>query len=102
MVSWQVWAWGEQVLDSGSEERFTVDTALTERGVLSALLIQPTRTEDFALPYNCTAWNRFGARSAAVTLHRQGKPRPLAHSPAGPAHTQPCNSCTDWHHLAPR
>ncbi|CAM4677565.1 unnamed protein product [Lepidochelys olivacea] len=66
-----VWAWGEQVLDSGSEERFTVDTALTERGVLSALLIQPTRTEDFALPYNCTAWNRFGARSAAVTLHRQ-------------------------------
>ncbi|CAM5124469.1 unnamed protein product [Natator depressus] len=66
-----VWAWGERVLDSGSEERFTVDTALTERGVLSALLIQPTHTEDFALPYNCTAWNRFGARSAAVTLHRQ-------------------------------
>ncbi|KAH1179732.1 kin of IRRE-like protein 2 isoform X1 [Mauremys mutica] len=66
-----VWAWGERVLDSGSEERFTVDTALTERGVLSALLIQPTRLEDFALPYNCTAWNRFGARSAAVTLRRQ-------------------------------
>ncbi|TFJ98021.1 allograft inflammatory factor 1 [Platysternon megacephalum] len=66
-----VWAWGERVLDSGSEERFTVDTALTERGVLSALLIQPTRPEDFALPYNCTAWNRFGARSAAVTLRRQ-------------------------------
>uniref|UniRef100_A0A8C4Y5H1 Kirre like nephrin family adhesion molecule 2 n=1 Tax=Gopherus evgoodei TaxID=1825980 RepID=A0A8C4Y5H1_9SAUR len=68
-----VWAWGERVLDSGSEQRFTVDTALTEQGVLSALLIQPTRLEDFAQPYNCTAWNRFGARSASVTLRRQGK-----------------------------
>uniref|UniRef100_A0A8C4Y617 Kirre like nephrin family adhesion molecule 2 n=1 Tax=Gopherus evgoodei TaxID=1825980 RepID=A0A8C4Y617_9SAUR len=66
-----VWAWGERVLDSGSEQRFTVDTALTEQGVLSALLIQPTRLEDFAQPYNCTAWNRFGARSASVTLRRQ-------------------------------
>ncbi|XP_075763089.1 kin of IRRE-like protein 2 [Pelodiscus sinensis] len=66
-----VWAWGEQVLDGGLEERFTVDTALTERGVLSALLIQPTRPEDFTLPYNCTAWNRFGARSAALMLRRQ-------------------------------
>ncbi|XP_050785788.1 kin of IRRE-like protein 2 [Gopherus flavomarginatus] len=66
-----VWAWGERVLDSGSEQRFTVDTALTERGVLSALLIQPTHLEDFAQPYNCTAWNRFGARSASVTLRRQ-------------------------------
>uniref|UniRef100_A0A8C0HAF7 Kirre like nephrin family adhesion molecule 2 n=1 Tax=Chelonoidis abingdonii TaxID=106734 RepID=A0A8C0HAF7_CHEAB len=66
-----VWAWGERVLDSGSEQRFTVDTALTEQGVLSALLIQPTHLEDFAQPYNCTAWNRFGARSAAVTLRRQ-------------------------------
>uniref|UniRef100_A0A8C0H9Y9 Kirre like nephrin family adhesion molecule 2 n=1 Tax=Chelonoidis abingdonii TaxID=106734 RepID=A0A8C0H9Y9_CHEAB len=71
-----VWAWGERVLDSGSEQRFTVDTALTEQGVLSALLIQPTHLEDFAQPYNCTAWNRFGARSAAVTLRRQGKPWP--------------------------
>ncbi|EMP29860.1 Kin of IRRE-like protein 1 [Chelonia mydas] len=70
----EVWAWGERVLDSGSEERFTVDTALTERGVLSALLIQPTHTEDFALPYNCTAWNRFGARSAALTLRQEVLP----------------------------
>uniref|UniRef100_A0A8C8RXR2 Kirre like nephrin family adhesion molecule 2 n=1 Tax=Pelusios castaneus TaxID=367368 RepID=A0A8C8RXR2_9SAUR len=73
-----VWAWGERELDGGSDERFTVDMALTEHGVLSALLIQPTRPEDFALPYNCTAWNRFGARSAAVALRRQGKPRPFA------------------------
>ncbi|XP_067399074.1 kin of IRRE-like protein 2 [Emydura macquarii macquarii] len=66
-----VWAWGERVLDGGSDERFTVDTELTERGLLSALLIQPTRPEDFALPYNCTAWNRFGARSAVMALRRQ-------------------------------
>uniref|UniRef100_A0A8C4Y5S0 Kirre like nephrin family adhesion molecule 2 n=1 Tax=Gopherus evgoodei TaxID=1825980 RepID=A0A8C4Y5S0_9SAUR len=73
-----VWAWGERVLDSGSEQRFTVDTALTEQGVLSALLIQPTRLEDFAQPYNCTAWNRFGARSASVTLARPPPPRDSA------------------------
>ncbi|XP_053124740.1 kin of IRRE-like protein 2 isoform X2 [Hemicordylus capensis] len=65
------WAWGEQVLDAGSLDRFTVDTVVTDQGVLSALLIDPTHDADFALPYNCTAWNRFGARSAAVSLHRQ-------------------------------
>uniref|UniRef100_A0A674J3Z0 Kirre like nephrin family adhesion molecule 2 n=1 Tax=Terrapene triunguis TaxID=2587831 RepID=A0A674J3Z0_9SAUR len=84
-----VWAWGERVLDSGSEERFTVDTALTERGVLSALLIQPTRPEDFALPYNCTAWNRFGARSAAVTLRRQGNSRDPLSSALSPTEVLP-------------
>uniref|UniRef100_H9GNB0 Ig-like domain-containing protein n=1 Tax=Anolis carolinensis TaxID=28377 RepID=H9GNB0_ANOCA len=65
------WAWGERVLDAGSLDRFTVDTVVTDQGVLSALLIDPTHNDDFALPYNCTAWNRFGARSAAVSLHRQ-------------------------------
>ncbi|XP_015264058.1 PREDICTED: kin of IRRE-like protein 2 [Gekko japonicus] len=65
------WAWGERVLDSGSLDRFTVDTVVTEQGVLSALLIDPTHDSDFALPYNCTAWNRFGVRSAAVSLRRQ-------------------------------
>ncbi|XP_054855500.1 kin of IRRE-like protein 2 isoform X2 [Eublepharis macularius] len=65
------WAWGERVLDSGSLDRFTVDTVVTEQGVLSALLIDPTHDTDFALPYNCTAWNRFGVRSAAVSLRRQ-------------------------------
>ncbi|XP_048357156.1 kin of IRRE-like protein 2 isoform X5 [Sphaerodactylus townsendi] len=65
------WAWGERVLDSGSLDRFTVDTVVTEQGVLSALLIDPTHDADFALPYNCTAWNRFGVRSAAVSLRRQ-------------------------------
>ncbi|XP_062818352.1 kin of IRRE-like protein 2 isoform X6 [Anolis carolinensis] len=65
------WAWGERVLDAGSLDRFTVDTVVTDQGVLSALLIDPTHDDDFALPYNCTAWNRFGARSAAVSLHRQ-------------------------------
>ncbi|XP_060639889.2 kin of IRRE-like protein 2 isoform X4 [Anolis sagrei] len=65
------WAWGERVLDAGSLDRFTVDTVVTDQGVLSALLIDPTHDDDFALPYNCTAWNRFGARSAAVSLRRQ-------------------------------
>ncbi|XP_033013984.1 kin of IRRE-like protein 2 isoform X1 [Lacerta agilis] len=65
------WAWGERVLDAGSLDRFTVDTVVTDQGVLSALLIDPTHDADFALPYNCTAWNRFGARSAAVSLRRQ-------------------------------
>uniref|UniRef100_A0A8D2JCT0 Ig-like domain-containing protein n=1 Tax=Varanus komodoensis TaxID=61221 RepID=A0A8D2JCT0_VARKO len=62
------WAWGERVLDAGSLDRFSVDTMVTDQGVLSALLIDPTHDADFALPYNCTAWNRFGARSAAVSL----------------------------------
>ncbi|KAM6428794.1 kin of IRRE-like protein 2 isoform 1-T3 [Liasis olivaceus] len=65
------WAWGERMLDAGSLDRFTVDTVVTEQGVLSALLIDPTHDDDFALPYNCTAWNRFGARSVAVSLRRQ-------------------------------
>ncbi|KAH0631319.1 hypothetical protein JD844_005606 [Phrynosoma platyrhinos] len=65
------WAWGERILDTGSLDRFTVDTVVTDQGVLSALLIDPTHDADFALPYNCTAWNRFGARSAAVSLRRQ-------------------------------
>ncbi|XP_026535208.1 kin of IRRE-like protein 1, partial [Notechis scutatus] len=65
------WAWGERMLDTGSLDRFTVDTVVTEQGVLSALLIDPTHDDDFALPYNCTAWNRFGARSVAVSLRRQ-------------------------------
>lgn len=69
----QAWAWGERVLDAGSLDRFTVDTVVTDQGVLSALLIDPTHDADFALPYNCTAWNRFGARSAAVSLRRQGE-----------------------------
>uniref|UniRef100_A0A8C3STQ7 Ig-like domain-containing protein n=1 Tax=Chelydra serpentina TaxID=8475 RepID=A0A8C3STQ7_CHESE len=83
-VSRQVWAWGEQVLDSGSEERFTVDTALTERGLLSALLIQPTRLEDFALPYNCTAWNRFGqgAQGHCRLRHRHCVSRSWGSSPS--------------------
>ncbi|KAM3830327.1 kin of IRRE-like protein 2 [Vipera latastei] len=65
------WTWGERMLDAGSLDRFTVDTVVTEQGVLSFLLIDPTHDDDFALPYNCTAWNRFGARSVAVSLRRQ-------------------------------
>ncbi|XP_020668953.3 kin of IRRE-like protein 2 isoform X1 [Pogona vitticeps] len=65
------WAWGERVLDAGSLDRFSVDTVATDQGVLSALLIDPTHDTDFAVPYNCTAWNRFGSRSAAVSLRRQ-------------------------------
>ncbi|XP_066494316.1 kin of IRRE-like protein 1, partial [Tiliqua scincoides] len=60
------WSWGEWVLDAGSLDRFTVDTMVTDQGVLSALLIDPTHDSDFTLAYNCTAWNRFGARSATV------------------------------------
>lgn len=69
----QAWSWGEHVLATGSLDRFTVDTIATEQGVLSALLIDPTHNADFAFNYNCTAWNRFGARSAVVSLRRQGK-----------------------------
>ncbi|XP_061452607.1 kin of IRRE-like protein 2 [Rhineura floridana] len=65
------WTWGDWVLDTGSLDRFTVDTMVTDQGVLSVLLIDPTHDADFALPYNCTAWNQFGARSATVSLQRQ-------------------------------
>ncbi|XP_025032327.1 kin of IRRE-like protein 1 [Python bivittatus] len=79
------WAWGERMLDAGSLDRFTVDTVVTEQGVLSALLIDPTHDDDFALPYNCTAWNRFGARSVAVSLRRQGASPPFAGQSLGMA-----------------
>ncbi|XP_025048161.1 kin of IRRE-like protein 2 [Alligator sinensis] len=65
------WAWGERAvaLEAGPG-RFVVDTAPWGRGLRSALLIQPLRDEDFARPFNCTAWNRHGAASAATSLRR--------------------------------
>uniref|UniRef100_A0A8D2JGW9 Ig-like domain-containing protein n=2 Tax=Varanus komodoensis TaxID=61221 RepID=A0A8D2JGW9_VARKO len=90
------WAWGERVLDAGSLDRFSVDTMVTDQGVLSALLIDPTHDADFALPYNCTAWNRFGARSAAVSLRRQGEQCRCTREPSqgspGPG-VSPVDSC---------
>ncbi|XP_066494879.1 kin of IRRE-like protein 1, partial [Tiliqua scincoides] len=72
------WSWGEWVLDAGSLDRFTVDTMVTDQGVLSALLIDPTHDSDFTLAYNCTAWNRFGARSATVPSGGRSSPKQIS------------------------
>ncbi|KYO44128.1 hypothetical protein Y1Q_0020596 [Alligator mississippiensis] len=65
------WAWGERALAlEAGPGRFVVDTAPWGRGLRSALLIQPLQDEDFARPFNCTAWNRHGAASAATSLRR--------------------------------
>uniref|UniRef100_W5M8K3 Kirre like nephrin family adhesion molecule 3, like n=1 Tax=Lepisosteus oculatus TaxID=7918 RepID=W5M8K3_LEPOC len=66
-----VWSFGETTLASGTSGRFSVTTVTTDRGTLSSLVIAETLPEDFALRYNCTAWNRFGTGTVLVTLKEQ-------------------------------
>ncbi|XP_030069239.1 kin of IRRE-like protein 2 [Microcaecilia unicolor] len=65
------WTWGDSMLDSGSLDRFTVHTMMTEKGMMSTLVIEETWEADFNLQYNCTAWNHFGFQSAFIRLKKQ-------------------------------
>ncbi|XP_066575332.1 kirre like nephrin family adhesion molecule 3, like [Amia ocellicauda] len=66
-----VWSFGEQSLGGGSDGRFSVVTVVTERGVMSSLVLAETLPTDFTHRYNCTAWNRFGSGTALITLQEQ-------------------------------
>ncbi|XP_031432696.1 kirre like nephrin family adhesion molecule 3, like [Clupea harengus] len=66
-----VWTFGDMSLGSGSFERFSVQILNRPTGVLSTLVLAETLATDFQMPYNCTAWNRFGMDTAMVTLKEQ-------------------------------
>ncbi|KAG8450037.1 hypothetical protein GDO86_016646 [Hymenochirus boettgeri] len=69
------WAWKENVLESGTYERYTVERITTNIGVLSTLTINNVIESDFQTRYNCTAWNSFGPGTAIIQLEeREGVP----------------------------
>ncbi|XP_055510321.1 kin of IRRE-like protein 1 [Leucoraja erinacea] len=65
------WAWKETVLESGTFERYMVETVGTVSGVRSTLLISNVAESDFETLYNCTAWNSFGPTTALIQLDKQ-------------------------------
>ncbi|XP_041036565.1 kin of IRRE-like protein 1 [Carcharodon carcharias] len=67
------WAWRENVLESGTFDRYTVETVGTASGVRSTLHINNVAESDFQTRYNCTAWNSFGPGTALIQLRRQGR-----------------------------
>uniref|UniRef100_A0A8C4SYF7 Kirre like nephrin family adhesion molecule 1b n=1 Tax=Erpetoichthys calabaricus TaxID=27687 RepID=A0A8C4SYF7_ERPCA len=62
------WAWKENILETGTLERYTVERADTGTGVLSTLTINNVMEADFQTRYNCTAWNSFGPGTAIIQL----------------------------------
>lgn len=68
----QAWSWKENVLESGTSGRYTVETVSTEEGVISTLTISNIVRADFQTIYNCTAWNSFGSDTEIIRLKEQG------------------------------
>lgn len=68
----QAWAWKENILETGTLERYTVERSTTGTGVLSTLTINNVMEADFQTSYNCTAWNGFGPGTAIIRLEEQG------------------------------
>lgn len=68
----QAWSWKENVLESGTSGRYTVETVSTEEGVISTLSISNIVRADFQTIYNCTAWNSFGSDTEIIRLKEQG------------------------------
>uniref|UniRef100_A0A286XUZ6 Kirre like nephrin family adhesion molecule 3 n=1 Tax=Cavia porcellus TaxID=10141 RepID=A0A286XUZ6_CAVPO len=66
------WSWKENVLESGTSGRYTVETVSTEEGVISTLTISSIVRADFQTIYNCTAWNSFGSDTEIIRLKEQG------------------------------
>ncbi|EMP29609.1 Kin of IRRE-like protein 3, partial [Chelonia mydas] len=66
------WSWKENVLESGTSGRYTVETVSTEEGVISTLTISNIVRADFQTIYNCTAWNSFGSDTEIIRLKEQG------------------------------
>ncbi|XP_058875650.1 kin of IRRE-like protein 1 isoform X1 [Acipenser ruthenus] len=62
------WAWKENILETGTLERYTVERFDTGTGVLSTLTINNVIETDFQTRYNCTAWNSFGPGTAIIQL----------------------------------
>uniref|UniRef100_G3S2G5 Kirre like nephrin family adhesion molecule 3 n=1 Tax=Gorilla gorilla gorilla TaxID=9595 RepID=G3S2G5_GORGO len=67
------WSWKENVLESGTSGRYTVETISTEEGVISTLTISNIVRADFQTIYNCTAWNSFGSDTEIIRLKEQGE-----------------------------
>uniref|UniRef100_A0A286Y560 Kirre like nephrin family adhesion molecule 3 n=1 Tax=Cavia porcellus TaxID=10141 RepID=A0A286Y560_CAVPO len=65
------WSWKENVLESGTSGRYTVETVSTEEGVISTLTISSIVRADFQTIYNCTAWNSFGSDTEIIRLKEQ-------------------------------
>ncbi|MGH0163329.1 UNVERIFIED_CONTAM: hypothetical protein FKN15_044900 [Acipenser sinensis] len=65
------WSWKENVLESGTSGRYTVETVSTEEGVISTLTISNIIQADFQTIYNCTAWNSFGSDTEIIRLKEQ-------------------------------
>ncbi|KAI1230824.1 Kin of IRRE-like protein 3 [Lamprotornis superbus] len=66
------WSWKENVLESGTSGRYTVETVSTDEGVISTLTISNIVRADFQTIYNCTAWNSFGSDTEIIRLKEQG------------------------------
>ncbi|ETE67655.1 Kin of IRRE-like protein 3, partial [Ophiophagus hannah] len=62
----------ENVLESGTSGRYTVETVSTDEGVISTLTISNIVRADFQTIYNCTAWNSFGSDTEIIRLKEQG------------------------------
>ncbi|XP_055516866.1 kin of IRRE-like protein 3 isoform X1 [Leucoraja erinacea] len=65
------WSWKENVLESGTSGRYTVETVSMEEGVISTLTISNIVRADFQTIYNCTAWNSFGSDTEIIRLKEQ-------------------------------
>ncbi|NWT73915.1 KIRR3 protein, partial [Prunella himalayana] len=72
-LSWQAWSWKENVLESGTSGRYTVETVSTDEGVISTLTISNIVRADFQTIYNCTAWNSFGSDTEIIRLKEQAR-----------------------------
>lgn len=77
----QAWSWKENVLESGTSGRYTVETVSTEEGVISTLTISSIVRADFQTIYNCTAWNSFGSDTEIIRLKEQGQGSVLGELP---------------------
>lgn len=84
----QAWSWKENVLESGTSGRYTVETVSTEEGVISTLTISNIVRADFQTIYNCTAWNSFGSDTEIIRLKEQGGGRQGCQGMTGPAGPQ--------------
>ncbi|NWZ13070.1 KIRR3 protein, partial [Agelaius phoeniceus] len=67
------WSWKENVLESGTSGRYTVETVSTDEGVISTLTISNIVRADFQTIYNCTAWNSFGSDTEIIRLKEQAR-----------------------------
>ncbi|XP_033641701.1 kin of IRRE-like protein 3 [Asterias rubens] len=68
-----IWSWGDgNELEEGTFGRFTVVKHEEKGGILSELIIDKAKMEDFGV-YNCTMMNDVGEDTLLITLVQQGK-----------------------------